>query len=172
MNDRKFNTNDQQARGLASELANSNAPVGTPTELILAEAEKYRSYITEGLVEGTPLGETVTRVMEMKAMRHAQEMEKENRRMARIQKELDEDPEYAGDDEAGEDEKAAMTAEEERAASIEQARADGHPSALSLVENASDEEPQEALEGVGRNAEIVKIEEDGRNAEIAKSEED
>lgn len=73
MGDRKFNTNDQQVRAEALTLANSNAVTGTPPELIIAEADKFVEYITEGLRQGTELEGIITRVKAVRQLQYEQQ---------------------------------------------------------------------------------------------------
>lgn len=74
MSQRKFNTNAEQMRAEAVTLANSNAPVGTPTEVILAEAQKYAYYIEHDIPEDSDLAKVVDRVLKIKQLRQEKEL--------------------------------------------------------------------------------------------------
>jgi hypothetical protein len=77
MKDYKFNTNDQQLRGFAMEIANSNAPQGTLPELIMADAEKIVEYVRDGLPPESELGQTIERVQLIRSMQNEQAWKKQ-----------------------------------------------------------------------------------------------
>lgn len=100
--DRKFNTNDQQIRAEAFALANSNAPQGTHTELIMAEAQKIYGYICWGLPDGSEMADVVSRIHAVRALRQENEIRKENIRLKKEALGLSEEEAALPDDEDGE----------------------------------------------------------------------
>lgn len=74
---------NQQTRLKAYELANSNFPGGTPTELIIVEAEKIAQWAANGVDMDSVLGETIKRVSFIRTVRQDQEQAKEELRLRR-----------------------------------------------------------------------------------------